>query len=164
IDTTPLQERMPLSKVLEWFRRLAAERGKEVPILIRKTWFREENPDAPEVEDTQVEFPPMPRRMAFGHALAFALSRVPTNNATYLVKPGYLEITTVERAALPRLLSQRVSVRFGNVSLAEALRTLAEAGGISVVVDSRLAGRTRTPVYANLPSEISLGTALFLLA
>jgi hypothetical protein len=127
--------------------------GKELVFVVDREAFKEENPDAPDVHDTEVKFPAYPGRMRLGDAIRFALSRVPTNNATFLVRRGAIEITTIERAALPVLLSQKLTVRLQRVPLAEALHTLAEEAGVNIVVDVRVAERTRRVVTLNLANE-----------
>src|SRR5207253_8909002 len=109
IDTQELQSGMKLDQVLARLSGLCKAQGKELVFVVDREAFREENPDAPEVWETEVKFPPYPGRMRLGDALRFALSRVPTNNATFLVRRGAIEITTTERATLPLLLSQKVT-------------------------------------------------------
>jgi len=136
-----------------------------LPILVDEAAFKAENPDAPDIYDTEVKFPPFPRQMTVLAALRVILSKVATNNATFLVRgEGYIWVTTYERAALAARLGERVEHRFTRVPLAEALNTLAEERGIPVVVDARLAWRTKAVVTADLSTGVSLASALYILA
>src|SRR5439155_6932911 len=98
-----------------------------------------------------------------GDAHRFALCRVPTNIATFLVRRGAIEITTTESATLPLLLSQKVTARLQRVTLAEALHHLGEESGVSIVVDVRVAERTRRVVTLNLANETVWSTMYALL-
>jgi hypothetical protein len=153
IDTHEFQSGMKLDQALARLSALCKAQGKELVFVVDRKAFKEENPDAPEIYDTQVKFPAYPGRMRLGDALCFALSCVPTNNVSFLVRRGAIEITTTERASLPDRLLQMVTVRLQRVTLAEALHTLAEEAGVSVVVDVRVAERTRRVVTVNLANE-----------
>jgi hypothetical protein len=153
IDTQELQSDMKLDQALARLSGLCKAQGKELVFVVDREAFVEENPDAPEMLEAGVKLPAYPGRMRLGDALRFALARVPTNNATFLVRRGAIEITTDERAALPNLLSRKVTVRLQRVTLAEALHALAEESGVSVVVDVRVAEKTRAVVTLNLANE-----------
>jgi len=153
LDTQELQSDLKLDQVLARLSALCKARGKELVFVVDREAFVEENPDAPDMLETQVKFPPYPGRKRLGDALRFALSRVPTNNATFLVRRGAVEITTAERATLALLLSQKVTVRMQRVPLGEALHTLAEETGVSMVVDVRVAEKMRAIVTLNLANE-----------
>src|SRR5262249_37439850 len=81
-------------------------------------------------------------------------------NATYLVRPGHIEITTV-RAAAPE--AQTVRARFVNLPLEDALRELSQQTGINIILDAR-AKEGRKSVTMSFAPDTSLVTAVGLLA
>jgi hypothetical protein len=153
IDTHEFQSGMKLDQALARLSALCKAQGQELVFVVDREAFKDENPDAPDIFETQVKLPAYPGRVRLGDALRHALSCVPTNNATFLVRRGAIEVTTTERATLPIPLLKMVTVRLQRVTLAEALHTLAEEAGVSVVVDVRVAERTRRLVTVNLANE-----------
>jgi tetratricopeptide (TPR) repeat protein len=108
IDMKDFQAPMTLKEALGLIQDKLNAKYKEddiLPILIDAEAFKEENPDAPDVYDTQVKFPPFPRKMSVAIALRIALSKVPTNNATYLIRRNMIEVTTIERQTKERVLA-----------------------------------------------------------
>jgi tetratricopeptide (TPR) repeat protein len=108
IDMKDFQAPMTLKEALELIQDKLNAKYKEddvLPILIDAEAFKEENPDAPEIYDTQVKFPKFPRKMSVATALRIALSKVPTNNATYLIRRNMIEVTTIERQTKERVLA-----------------------------------------------------------
>jgi tetratricopeptide (TPR) repeat protein len=104
IDMKDFQAPMTLKEVLGLlYDKLNAD-GRELPIIVDADAFKEANPDAPDVYETQVKFPPVPRKMSIKTALRLALAKVPTDNATYLIRRDYLEITTVDRQTAEKAL------------------------------------------------------------
>lgn len=164
IDLKRYQQQQTLQEILDKFIADFAARGKELPVLVDKTAFREEHPDAPDVTDVPVRFPDTPRRMTFGRALRYALSRVPTDNATFLVRGGTLEITTLDRAAPAQMFEALITASFDKRPLAEALEALADQTGANIVVDPRVAEKALAPVSATFRNNISLETGVRLLA
>src|SRR5262245_10483129 len=62
-DTKEYQNPLTLRTFLTKLTKEFAARGKPLAVVIDENAFREENPDAPDVYDAQVLFPPLPRRM-----------------------------------------------------------------------------------------------------
>src|SRR5205823_5353909 len=115
--------------------------------------FRDQLPEGTDLYDTPVKFPPFPRKMTLGRALDLVLEKIPSGNATYLVRQEYIEITTL-RHAVPQ--AQRVNARFVNRPLAEALGQLARQTGVNIILDSRAAKKAQTPVTATFPPKTNL--------
>jgi hypothetical protein len=102
IDMKDFQEQMTLRQVLGLLHeklRGKAQGGHVPPFSVDIDAFQTENPDAPDVEETPVKFPPFLRKMSVATALRIALSKVPTNNATYQIRRDFIEVTTVEKLA-----------------------------------------------------------------
>ena len=104
IKTSDIPQTATLKDVLGLFIEKMAEKGKELPILIDTNAFKEDAADAPDPYDTTVKFPPYPKTMSLATALRFALSQIPSNNATYLIRRNYIEVTTNDRMVREKVL------------------------------------------------------------
>ena len=169
IDMKEFQQPMTLKEALGLIQDKvnAKFKGDDVlPILIDAEAFKEENPDAPDIYDAQVKFPPFPRRMKAVEALKLALLRIPTKNAAFLLRGqfGFIEVTTVKRASLKHLLRQKVFINFERTPLADAVEELSALTGVSVVMDPRLGDKLKAPVTVHLNGEVPLDELLRLLA
>jgi hypothetical protein len=164
LDVTPYQSATTFKEVLERFTRAFAAKGKDLPLFVDVAAFRDANPDAADIYDTRVKFPPRPRRMKFETALRFAVSRLPTNNGTFVVRRGCVEVTTLDSASPARLLAERVTAAFTKRPLAEALEELSDLTGATIILDPRVGEKAQTPVTARFRNTISLEGAVRLLA
>jgi hypothetical protein len=152
------------------YRSVPADR--RVPITLNWKAFSEENPDRyPDLAAVfNLEVPPVvPPAMADqaltrGHILRLGLYHVPTNNATYVIRNGTLEITTNDHAHPRAQWGQRVSACFEKRPLDEALDELVEQTGAAVVVDSRVGDKAKTPVTATFRNTTTLENAVRILA
>jgi hypothetical protein len=167
IDMTDLQAPMTLKEALAHFQDKLSKKYKQqdvLPMLVDAAAFKAEEPDAPDIYLTEVKFPPFPMRMPVGMALRVALSKVPTGNATYLLRQGVVEITTMKEASPKQLLRQRVVASFSKFPLDEAFETLSEQTGLHVLLDPRAGEKLKTRVTATFSNNVSLEGALRLLA
>lgn len=129
-------------------------------IVLRTSAFKEDNPDAPDLYETAVRWPG--KGLSRGKALRLILDQIPTGNANYLVRPGYILITTND-SMTPN--HQFVSgTVFVQRPLEEALQELSELSGISIVLDPRVGAKAKTPITARFASETNLAQATRLLA
>lgn len=161
LDMKDFQQPMRLKDVLGLLYEKFASQGKELPILVNTTAFSNENPNAKEeVYDTQVQFPPYPRKMTLATALRFALSNVETGNATYLIRKNHIEVTTLKQASLPVLLRQPVVGRFHKVLVSEIIEQLAEEGAVSINWDPKTNEQASRPVSATFRNDTSLEEAV----
>jgi hypothetical protein len=164
IDLKELQQEMSLKEALEVLHDIfAAREGGGLSILVNADAFKEENPDAPDIFETRIKFPSVPKKLPAAEALNFVLSKVPTNNATFLIKRDYLEVTTLARSSPAVLLAARVFARFDKVPLEDALAELADQTGATIIIDNHVGDKALAPVSANLRSTITLETATRLL-
>ena len=164
IDLQDFQQEHSLKESLILLYRAVSDVGGELGILINADAFREENPCAPDIYDTKIKFPPVPPKMAAGEVLRFLLSRVPTNNATLLIKREHVEITTLSKASSAALRATRVLARFDKTPLEDALMEFADQTGATIVIDPRVANQARAPVSANVRTTITLEAAIRLLS
>jgi RNA polymerase sigma factor (sigma-70 family) len=133
---------------------------KELPIQVDAEAFRAENPKAADVYDSRVQFPELPNRMTIADALRFVLSKVNTKNATFVVKPDHILITTYEMTSPTQKLNEKVRGIFEKRPLGSVLRELSEVLGTSIVVDNRAGDKVNTEVSAAFFNDIDLAGAL----
>jgi len=134
--------------------------GKELPILVDEEVFKAENPDAPDIYETKIQFPPYPRVMTRAGALAFLLSKVDTKNATYVVLPDHILITTYDNTSPEAKLSAKVRGEFEKRPLHSVLRELSDTAGATIIIDNRAADKAKTEVSATFHNDIDLAGAL----
>jgi RNA polymerase sigma factor (sigma-70 family) len=168
IDLDKVTEvKLKLKDILELLAdKMTTRSGKEVMVLINIEAFKAKNKKytTARILDQDVEFPAFPKRMAIATALGIALSKIPTKDATYLIRGGNLEVTTLEEASPAGLLRQKVIATFRAEPLETALRTLAEQTGASIVIDStHAAEKAQVPVTATFRHDTSLRGALEIL-
>src|SRR5262249_3749510 len=104
IETKPFQTQMTLKEFLGMLYETLSAKGKELPILIDTNAFKEADPDAEDIYDTQIQFEKFPQKLTIATALRMALSKVKTNNATYLIRRNFIEVTTNDRMVKDRVL------------------------------------------------------------
>src|SRR5262249_34722613 len=121
--------------------------------------FKEENPDGPDPAESGVKFPA--KGLTRAKTLRLVLDQLPTANATYLVRPGYVEITTIDTARPNR---QFVQANFFNQPLEDVLNELREQPVVSIVVDPRFGSKAKSPVTSRFSAETNLAQAVRLLA
>jgi hypothetical protein len=161
IETKDFQApNMTLKDYLALLTEKLSAQGREFPILVDSDAFRLENPDT-DIYDAQIKFPPRPGRVSLATALRIALQKAPDSNATFLVHPTHILVTTVQRATPER---QTVREMFVKRPLEEILQELSAQAGISVVLDHRVGDKAKTVLTAQFRNETSLLTAVRLLA
>jgi len=134
--------------------------GKEMPIFLDSEAFKAEYPDAPEVHETKIQFPPMPREMTVADALVYALSKVETRNATYVVMPDHILILPWERTTPARKLNEKVRGVYEKRPLNSVLAELSEKLGATIIIDTRAVDKSKTEVSATFVNDIDLAGAL----
>jgi hypothetical protein len=158
------QGELNLKELLAHVRDRLAAKGKELPIFVDALAFKQENPDAQGIYDTAVRFDPIPKKQKLGMILRQALGRVQTNNATFLLRGGLIEITTFERAKPESLLGFPITARFNKHPLDEAIDELSDLSGATIIIDSRVGDKAKAPVSASFKNTITLESAVRLLA
>lgn len=154
------QQPMSLGEALKELEKKLAERGHQLPILVDTDAFKE-GLEGADIYDTQVKFPPFPRKLTVCQFLKLAIAKISSGEATLLLRPEVIEITTVKQAA-PAM--RTVSVKFKKALLPEALAELSRQTGIGIVLDGRAVNEIGTFVTATFPPETNLVTATALLA
>jgi hypothetical protein len=164
IETKDFLAPMTIKEALDRLGGWIANFVADSPLFIDEEAFLAEEPNARDLLSTEIRFPSLPRKMTIGACLRAILGKVPGHNATFLLRNGMLEITTVKAASPKQLLRQRVVANFQNLPLDEAIDELSEQTGLSVIVDARAGDKKRAPVTAALGNDVTLEAALRLLA
>ncbi len=168
IDVKDLQAPLSLKEVLHHLQeKLKAkyDRPDALPILVDAEAFQEgPMPLEVDVYETPVKFPPFPRQMSVLTALKLAIGRVPSRNATILLRNGFVEITTDKQASRDQLLRQKFLANFDRRPLIEALQEITALTGVSVTADTRLGDKLKVPVTAAFNNDTTLEAALRVLA
>jgi hypothetical protein len=162
-DLTGLPETPTLKHVLDLLTdRLTARAGKEVRTALDMNAFKAETPEMTSecLLELEVRFPERRQSLELGAVLRRALKQIPTNNATFLIRLGQVEVTTVEAAHPAQLLQQTVAATFNRRPLEEVLEELSDLTGASIVLDPRLADRQRARVTATFRNDTSLAAVL----
>jgi hypothetical protein len=154
-----------LGLVDEW---LAHERV-EIPILLDFRAFREDDPNAypkgvEDLYDLEVAIPQHVNRLSLATVLRSALSRFPSNNATWIVRNGMIEITTINNASPGALMQTSFEAAFDHRPLVSAIRDLSEQTGVTILLDPNVGNKGETTVTATFGNGVPLRTAVSLLA
>jgi hypothetical protein len=166
VDLAPLPQKPVLKDVLDFIsERLTDRIGKKVQVVLDIRAFKAENPEvtSEQMHGEEVTFPDERRPLELGEILRLTLKQIPTNDATFLIRLGQVEVTTIYQANPAGLLSRKVAVAFHRRPLEEALEELSDLTGASIILDPRLGARSRAPVTAAFRNDTSLAAALRLL-
>lgn len=125
LEMKDFQQPMSFKEFLGHLKVKLAPKGEDLPIFVNTEAFKEENPDAPAVFDTQIQFPPFPKKMKVAAALSVALRRFNPPNATLVLRDGFVEITTLERARPESLLELLLERGRPSVQLQSAMKRIA---------------------------------------
>lgn len=131
-------------------------------IVINQQAFKDENPEAADLYESQVRFPPGKGGLTRAKTLQLILRQVPSGNANYLVRPGYILVTTNDSMHANAQFVRGAS--FVQLPLHEALLELSELSGISIIIDLRVGDKAKTLVTARFPGETNVAQATRLLA
>lgn len=161
-ETKDLQEKVKFRDFLEIF---GMKLGGKAPIVVDREAFQVElGADAPDPLEEEVALPRVPTRLKGERALRIVLGQLGKGTATYLIRNGLIEITTAKAAAPETLLGYPITARFEKKPLDEAIESLCEMSGATIIIDTRVGDKSRTPVSATFRNSIALDGAVRLLA
>lgn len=143
---------------------LLGKKGIGLPILVDQQGFKDAGPDAPDLYEGQVRFPPFPKKMTLATALQYAIAQATLVEATFVVRRGAVEITPAKSATLDKLLQQKILANYEQKRLDEVLHELAEQTGVSILLDSRAKDKHAMPVTAFFRNDIAVRDVLTILA
>lgn len=98
IDLKDFNQPMTLKEGLALLHEKLTAKKKGVVFAVDQDGFKGENPDAPDIFETRVQLKAAKKPLPAGKLLAQMLAEVPTKNATFVVREGYVDITTLRRA------------------------------------------------------------------
>lgn len=159
IDAREFREPMPLKQALDRIDEILAGRGKRLPFRIDESAFQEEAAEADPMADEKVSWICPFFQPSVGQMLVQMLDQT-RRFATIIVRPGWLEVTTRERALPVFRLSASVLLQVRNRPAGLILDDLFLQTGVGVTVDPGVASRLRTPVSVNFVDPIRLEDAL----
>jgi len=170
LDMKDFQNPMTLKEVLGLLYEHTANSGllgrkdSGLPVLVNQQAFKDLNPEAGDIYESPIKFPPYPKKMPVAMALQIALSQVQhPAEATYVIKRGAIELLPAERATMAKLIQQRVIGHFDGKFLSTAVEELAEQTGVSIHVDKRLLDKANVQVTGTFRNHVSLRDALIVL-
>jgi biotin carboxyl carrier protein len=162
IETNPLRDKLKFKHFLE---HISDRSSGQLPLFVdREAFAAEFGPDAPDPMEEEVFLPATPARMKILMALRTALSQIGKGSATYLIRNGVVEITSAKRAAPETLLGYPITARFDKKPLEDAIDSLCEMSGATIIIDPRVGEKARMPVSATFRNSIALDGAVRLLA
>ena len=165
MSVEPFVEKMTLKEALEIIHKHYRDRyDRDFPVVVNQQAFKDENPEAGDILETEVKLQPFPRIRTTAQILRTLLKQVQTGNATYFLKPGVVEITTPDAVLSSRLLNQSVEMRFTRQPLSFVLEEIYEQTGVHVVLDPRVGVHARASITITITNEMALGTGLVLIA
>jgi hypothetical protein len=161
IDIADFQKPQSLKETLEeLIKKVQAAAGREFPLLIDTAAFAMDDPSAPDVYETKVQFPPFPKKMTASGVLDFALKQVATRNACFVVKADVVLITTMCAIRVEHKLGEGVVTRFSNRRLTDVLEDLAKKYGMSIFMDQRVGAPAEKLVSATFRGDMNLAGVL----
>ena len=163
IETKDFQTPMTLRDAVQLFYEKFGAQGKDVPVIVDMGSFRQDHPDLADLWQAQVSLHNTPKRLQFSRALQQVVDQLPAP-ASILVRNGAIEIVSRESTTLPVMLFQKVLTRFDRTPLSDAVRQLSETSGVSVIVDPRVDKKKDAAITAEFRGDITLESALRLVA
>jgi hypothetical protein len=164
IDTKSFQEEKSIKDTLERLQLTLKKEGVDFPLKVSIEDFIRENVDAYSDEEAvlgqKVKTPPPLRKIKVATALDWILDAVITKNATYVVMPDHVLITTFAAVSPERKLQAKVRGIFDKRPLSSVIQELSESIGVTVVIDSRAAENARRPVSVSFLNDVDLAGAL----
>jgi hypothetical protein len=112
VETKPFQKQITLKEALcllqDHFKAKYGPDDESLPISVDDAAFKADDTDnRSSIYETAIKFPPFPRQLSVTTALGIILAQIPTNNATFVVRPLFIEITTAEVQAKEHAIAVR---------------------------------------------------------
>ncbi len=160
----PFRTERTLKEALEQIREhYRKQNDRELPILINEQSFKDEAPDAPDILEAHVKAKSFPKVCSRGQLLRDLLHSA-SPSATYLLRPGVVEITTHDAVSPTRLLQKKVEMKFSRQPLSFVLDEIYEQTGVHVLLDTRVGANARAPISITFTNDMTLGTGLYWIA
>jgi len=148
IETKVFQEKLKLRQVLEVF---GDKFGGKLAILVDTEAFLvgQDRDKTPDLYEEEVSLPYHPIKMTLSTALRLILSQVGKGEATYIIRQGYIEITTLKASSAAHLLRQPIVLAsFDNRPLQEVLDQFSAESGLAIHLDPNVGKKGQTAIKA----------------
>jgi len=147
INARPLQEKLKLKHALE---NLSDQFAGKLLILVDSEAFAADlGADAPSLYDEEVSLPPVPGNTTLNTALRLLLAQVGKSNATFVIRRGHIEITTLKASsAAYQMVQEPIFMSFDNRPLQEVLDQFADESGIAINLDPGVGKKGQTAIKA----------------
>ncbi len=159
VQTASLAEKVKLKTALE---HLSDKFGGQLPILVDKEAFAAElGPESNDAYEEEVCLPPVPSKMATATALRLIVSQIGKGQATYVIRQGHIEITTLKASSAAHLLREPMLVAsFERRPLLEVLEHLSDESGLAIHLDPNVPKKIQpiTARFRNSCFEVALVT------
>ena len=162
IGSTDFANLMKFSELLHLSREKLQTTGQEVTFALDDEAYRDENPDAPRIYESEVHLKGLPPKTTVMYLLRQALKQLPVKSA-FVVRAGRVDIVPLSRTSKEYMLNQTFHVDFKERLLALALEELSDLTGVSIVIDARAKQKAQTPVTARFHDDVALQDAVRML-
>ena len=98
VETKDFMKKMTVKEALNLLHEKLAEKKKPVVILINQKAFKADAPEAPDYYDLAVKLKLPAKAQPAAKLLVAITGQFPTQNVTYVVRAGYVDITTITEA------------------------------------------------------------------
>jgi hypothetical protein len=165
VETKDFQDEQGFEKALVLLKEKLAARGKELGLLVHNAEFKE-GTHSRQIIDGQlpIKLPPSSGRLPLSMVLRLLLAQLDDEEATFLIRNGVVEILPARLATPGVLLQTKIAAVFARVPLEEALQILAYQTGMSIVLDNRASGQSKTNISATFRNDVTLEAAARLVA
>ena len=158
--TKGLHEKVKLKQALEYV--WNQWHGKLVILVDREAFAAGLGADAPDPYEEEVSLPPVPAKLAMGVALRLLLAQVGQGQATFVIRQGYVQITTLKASTAAHALQQNsIFAAFDRQPLQEILEHLSNESGLAIYLDPNLGKKGQVAISAkfqNMTLEDALVT------
>jgi hypothetical protein len=153
---------MRLSEFLALSREKMQTTGHEVTFTLDDEAYRDENPEAPRIYESEIHFKGLPPKTTVMYLLRQALKQLPVKTA-FVVRAGKVDIVPQSRTSKEYMLNQTFHVDFKDRPLALALEELSDLTGVSIVIDARAKQKAQSPATARFHDDVALQDAVRML-
>ncbi len=160
MDVKAFQQPMRLREFVALVSENTTARGQPVDFITDREAFK--RMQGTDILEAEIRFEATPKSLPLRRMLEWALAQADPE-AAYLIRNGQIEITTAHQASLSGLLGQRVVANFNKAPLSDALQELSYLTGASIVIDSRVSDKAKSPVTALFRNDVTLDAALRML-
>jgi hypothetical protein len=149
-------QKVPFRLVLKYLVDKLALLKQPLDVVIDQASFNKATAgDTFDLLEVDVTFPPFLPTATVQECLEIALRQVPTDNATFLIRNGRIDILTSDESNINVLLDKGIAIQFREFPLKLAIEELAEHTGLTVMIDPRCGAELNKSVNVRAQNDIS---------